>query len=98
MLTMYLLPNRTFHVTLCLIFPFLEMNANERILISNSDLGLVNIHHSETSADRTLVRREKLANEFLSGAINDFLQALATQSFTPIGKKFFNNLYIDLYN
>ena len=62
------------------------MNAEERILISNSDLGLVNIHHSETSADRTLVRREKLSNEFLSGAINDFLRALSNREFTRIGK------------
>ena len=61
------------------------MNVEERILLSNSDLGLVNIHHSETSADRTLVRREKLADEFLSGAINDFLRALSSRSLTPIG-------------
>ena len=62
------------------------MNAEERILISNSDLGLVNIHHSETSADRTLVRRERLAQELLSGAINDLLSALSNREYTKIGK------------
>lgn len=62
------------------------MNAEERIITSNSDLGLVNIHHSETSPDRTLVRRERLADELLSGAINDFLRALSNRELTPIGK------------
>ena len=62
------------------------MNAEERIVASNGDLGLVNVHFSETSPDRTLVRREKLANELISGVINDFLSALSNREFTAVGE------------
>ena len=61
------------------------MNAEARIITSNGDLGLVNVQHSETSHERTLVRREKLANELIGGAINDLLQALSNDDCTRIG-------------
>ena len=56
-----------------------------RVVTSNSDLGLVNQHHNEIASERTLVRREKLANEVFGGALNDFFRAACERDFIQIG-------------
>ena len=60
-----------------------------RIITSNTDLGLVNQTRSETSAERTIVRREKIASELYGGALNDFYSAVCNRDFIPIGKEIF---------
>ena len=62
------------------------MIEDNRILTSNSDLGLVNQHHSEISSERTLVRRERLSQEVFGGALNDFFRAACNRDFIQIGK------------
>lgn len=62
------------------------MSERQRIITSTSDIGLVNEHHGELSADRTIVRREKLAHELLGGALSDFFIALYSRDFVQVGK------------
>ena len=63
---------------------------DNRILTSNSDLGLVNQHHNEISSERTLVRRERLAHEVFGGALNDFFRAACNRDFIQIGNIFWS--------
>ena len=57
-----------------------------RIITSNTDLGLVNQTRSETSNERTIVRREKVSSELYGGALNDFYSAACNRDFIALGK------------
>ena len=72
------------------------MSDHNRIVMSNSDLGLVNHHHNEISSERTVTRRDKLANEVLGGALNDFFRAVCNRSFIQIGNSPFGLNYVKI--